>query len=149
MTQVESRQPVDEEIVPLHIPDSHTDLYMSSPDAVEGAGLVAKNRLEEFYNNEMICEFEDCECKAIHHCVDGNLYWEGCGRVFCDQHAKSVKDTEDGEALAFVCTDCNQRQKDWRCYSFLTLLFVLLSFGILWKLSVIEKVSQLLNFYSS
>ena len=95
--------------MPLYISDTKTGIFQTTPDVTEGISLVAKSRLEEFYSNEMICEFEDCQCKAVHHCIDGTLYWEGCGRVFCNQHAKSVKDTDEGEALAFVCTECNQR----------------------------------------
>ena len=84
-------------------------MYVSSPDAIEGDEVIVPNRLEDFYLNESKCEFEGCGWAAAHHCCDVTLYWQGCGRVFCEEHAKSAKDTEEGDALAFVCTDCHQR----------------------------------------
>ena len=34
----------------------------------------AVNRLEEFYFNETICEFEGCQLTALHHCANLNPY---------------------------------------------------------------------------
>ena len=84
-------------------------MYVSSPDAINDNDpeFAISNRLEDFYHNETICEFANCQWIAVHHCADGTLYWEGCGRVFCEEHARSAKDTEEGEALAFVCSECH------------------------------------------
>ena len=59
-------------------------MYISSPDAYDGetCRLTIRNRLEDFYHNETLCEYENCKGTAVHHCADGTLYWEGCGRVF-------------------------------------------------------------------
>ena len=84
-------------------------MYISSPDAYDGetCRLTIRNRLEDFYHNETLCEYENCKGTAVHHCADGTLYWEGCGRVFCEEHACSLKDSNEGNPLAFVCTECH------------------------------------------
>ena len=82
-------------------------MYVSSPDVVDGQEFRITNRLEDFYHKQTKCEYQNCQWTAVHHCADGTLYWEGCGRVFCEEHACSLKDSNEGEALAFVCTECH------------------------------------------
>ena len=92
---------IEEEYSPI---DKSADSYpLSFPEPTEEQSLILKSRLEDLYSSVMICEFEGCSEKATHHCIDVNLHWKGCGRIICDGHAKSMGNSEDGEALAFVC----------------------------------------------
>ena len=81
-------------------------MYVSSPEETD---KMIPNRLHDFYINESKCEFDQCQETAIHHCCDATLYWEGCGRVFCEKHAKAAKGDDDLESLAFICAECHAR----------------------------------------
>ena len=52
---------------------------------------IVVSRLEDFYFNVAECEFGECQIPAIHHCADTTLYWGGCGRLFCAEHARNYK----------------------------------------------------------
>ena len=122
-------------------------MSVNFPDPTEEEGLVVKSRLEEFYSNDMTCEFEGCDRKATHHCIDTDPYWKGCGRVFCDNHAKSASNTTDGEALAFICDECNLRQINRKCYyNFIVFIVAFVTMGLLWKFHIIQSgVTKLLE----
>ena len=120
-------------------------MYVSSPDPIETDKMLP-NRLDDFYLNESKCEFNNCHWTAKYHCCDYNLYWEGCGRVFCEDHGKSAKDAEEGEALAFVCIECHMRYKTWKYYSFCSLFLALMTFALLWKITTSETLPTFLSF---
>ena len=124
--------------------DMGDGMYVSSPDEIKGDETAIPNRLEDFYIHESKCEFDGCAWTAVHHCCDTSLYWQGCGRLFCEEHAKSAKDPEEGDAIALVCRDCQQHYTSWKSYSIGALFVILLTFGLLWKLSTLETLPSFL-----
>ena len=129
------------------------DTSNTSTEIAEDEEVAVPNRLKDFYYNEAKCEFRDCSGTAIHHCADGTLYWEGCGRVFCKDHAISTKENDDGfDELAFLCAECYSRFKaeafTWKCYSLCSIFTALLTIVLIWILTTSTYDFQSLLSYS-
>ena len=101
-------------------------------------------RLEDFYSQSTECEFEDCSRIAVHHCCDDQLYWGGCSRLFCEDHARRSK-SEDTDTIAYVCRDCDEVVRRWQCYSFCTLIMVLIIFFLLWEVTLAGSIAKLIS----
>ena len=122
------------------------------PDA-EDEEIPVPNRLKDFYFNETKCEFKGCYGIAVHHCADGTLYWEGCGRVFCKDHARGTCTEPGFEELAFLCAECYARFRSealtWKCYSMCSLFMLVITIIVIFKLSTMDDPSSLLSFSHS
>ena len=103
---------------------------------------------------ETKCEFEGCQGIAVQHCADGTLYWEGCGRVFCKDHAREETLTDPGfEELAFLCAECYGRFKSeaftWKCYSLCSIIMLIITIVTVWLIFTMDDLPSLLSFSHS
>ena len=67
----------------------------------------------EFYLSKAECEFEDCKSEAKFHCIAGDFYKIGCGRLYCADHSSTAETSvKHDEELCLLCSDCEEKFRE-------------------------------------
>ena len=99
------------------------------------------NRIMEFYLSSTQCEFQDCKSLAKFHCIDGDSYKGGCGRLYCADHASAAEVSgKSDEELCLLCSDCEDKFRQqalvWKMYCLVSLLSIIVCMFFIWKILV-------------